>query len=533
MEMTSHAQVAFAAPHPAAARAASEVVEAGGNAIDAAIAGAAALTVAYPHQCSVGGDLIAMVRPPGGEPRAVLSAGAAAAGTDVAALRAAGDRMPDDGPPPVTVPGVVAGWVALAGLGARLGLDRLLAPAVALARNGVPVSAGLHRAVRDGLARVRADAGLSALLLRPDGSPVREGDLLVQPALADTLEAAGAGWAAFYPRLLDGLRRLGSSLTETDFAAHRAEVAAPLSATVGGVTWFVAPPPSQGATLLAILSGSEGRGAGGVLRVAQEARTRRDALLGDPRTGPIDLDGLLDGPRTEPVGVDSAIEEAGRETARTEPANPGSAIEGAGREMPEPSGDTVAVTAVGVDGTAVSLIQSVFQSFGAGVLDPVSGAVLHNRGSAFKLDPAHPGRITPGSRPPHTLCPTLALADGDATVVALGCQGGYSQPWILAQVARDLLAADDPQAVLTRPRWIIESPGSGRTVATLVLEPGVPGAGSLRATADRLGLAAAEVDGPHDRAGHVQAARLRGAELAAASDVRADGQAAILRRPSR
>src|SRR4051794_13307743 len=145
--------VAVAAPHPAAVEAAREVVAGGGNAFDAALAAAGALTVAYPHQCSAGGDLVAIVRPaphpevpgaggglggasptavlgggggPGAGPRAVLSIGAAAAAVDVAGLRAAGDRMPSGGPQTITVPGVVAGWAAIAGLGARLTLAESL-----------------------------------------------------------------------------------------------------------------------------------------------------------------------------------------------------------------------------------------------------------------------------------------------------------------------------------------------------------------------------------------------------------------------
>jgi gamma-glutamyltranspeptidase len=117
-------------------------------------------------------------------------------------------------------------------------------------------------------------------------------------------------------------------------------------------------------------------------------------------------------------------------------------------------------------------------------------------------------------------------------VLALGCQGGRSQPWILAQVAGDLLDAADPHAVLARPRWVIGERDLGRTHPSLVLEPGVPDADALSATAHELGLRVAEVAGLHDDAGHVQVARLRGSTLDAASDVRADGLAAVLGPPA-
>jgi gamma-glutamyltranspeptidase len=118
----------------------------------------------------------------------------------------------------------------------------------------------------------------------------------------------------------------------------------------------------------------------------------------------------------------------------------------------------------------------------------------------------------------------------DRTVVAVGCQGGRAQAWILAQVGTDLPAAADPRAVLARPRWVIGDRDLGRTEPSLVLEPGVSEAGALRETAHELGLGVAQFPGPHDDAGHVQVARLRESTLDAASDPRADGLAAVLGR---
>ncbi|GAA1607748.1 gamma-glutamyltransferase [Actinoplanes couchii] len=486
--------VAVAAPHPAAVEAAEAVIARGGNALDAALAAATALTVAYPHQCSVGGDLVAVVRPSGGEPQAVLSIGAAAAAVDVDALRAAGPRMPFGGPQTVTVPGVVAGWAALHGLGASLPLAELLAPARALATGGVAVSPGLHRAILNRIDAVRADPGLSALLLDGSGEPV---STLHQPALAETLAAIGRNWRSFYRghlahRLVEGLNRLGSPLSAGDFTAHRAEITTPLVAVDGDTFWYAAPPPVQGATFLAIEGSSD------LLADARQAQLARDALLGDPRNGPIDVDGLL---------------------LRTQSPFPPA-------DLVKPAGDTVAVTAVDASGTAVTLIQSVFQSFGSALLEPDTGLVLHNRGSSFSLDPDHPGRIAPGVRPPHTLCPTVAVS-GDA-VVALGCQGGRSQPWILAQVAGDVLTSDDLPGLLARPRWIIGAREIDREVPTLLMEPETPGAEELTSTATGLNLAVETTPSPHDDAGHIQVSRLRSGALSAASDPRADGVAAVI-----
>ncbi|MFV2087297.1 gamma-glutamyltransferase [Micromonospora sp. LOL_021] len=500
-------EIAFAAPHPSALDAAADVVAAGGGVVDAALAAAAALTVAYPHQCSAGGDLIALVRTPDDRIRAVLSVGAAAADVDVAALRAAADRMPPGGPLTVTVPGVVAGWAALADLGGRLPLARVLAPAVELAAGGVPVSPGLAAAILRRLDVVRADPGLAALLLDGDGTPLPAGAVLRQPALARTLGTIGADWRDYYQgelaeALAAGLAALGSPLTTADLAGHAAEITDPLRYAAAGfeVTWSVAPPPSQGATLLAMLANANANAAA-ALATARTAEQRRDTLLGDPRTGPIDLDGLL--LRT------------GVATRPTLPAGP------------KPAGDTVAVTAVGRDGTAVTLIQSVFQTFGAGICEPGTGLVLHNRGSVFSLDPAHPGRLRPGARPPHTLCP--AIATGPDRVVALGCQGGRAQPWILAQVAADALTIADPAGLLARSRWVIGARDVGQDRPSLLLEPDTPAADALRAAATDLNLRVVQLPQRHDDAGHVQLARLTPAGLDAASDPRADGAARVLR----
>ncbi|WP_022907658.1 gamma-glutamyltransferase [Curtobacterium sp. B18] len=502
-------RVAVAAPHPAALDAAAEAVRAGGDAIDAALAAAAALTVVYPHQCSIGGDLVALVRRPGRDVTAVVSAGAAPSGIDVAAL-AQQERMPRQGAQTVTVPGVVAGWRAIDALGGRLGLRPPLLRAARLAAEGAPVSAGLARAIALREDEIRADAGMTAVFADEGGGLLGAGDRLVQPALADTLAELAADPGAMYRgriarSITTRLRELGGAHTEEDFGAHEAELAEPEQALVAGVRWWVAPPPTQGVVLLGILPEALATDADATDRTADlvdavhRAALVRQAELGDPRGGPIDVDAM-----TDPRG-----------TGRT------GALPRAGRAL----GDTVAVTAADTDGTVVTLIQSVYQLFGSGILDPGTGVVLHNRGSAFSTDPAHPGHVGPGLRPPHTLLPVIAEADG--LVVGLGCQGGSAQPWILAQVARDLVDVEvDPVAVLGRPRFVVGARDLGHEEMTLVAEPGTDDA---VAAATALGLPVARTAGPVDEAGHVQTVRLHAdGHLDAASDPRADGRAVVL-----
>ncbi len=510
-------EVALAAPHRLAVAAGEQAVRAGGNALDAALAAAMVLTVVYPHQCSLGGDLSALVRSPDGEVTAVLSLGASAAAIDVAMIRSRG-RMPRQGPLTVTVPGAVAGWIELSRLGARFPLARPLRAAAALADAGCQVSAGLARAIGDRIAAVRADPGLSALLLDAAGNP-RTGRLL-QPQLARTLDQLAEDPDGFYrgavaERLAAGLARLGSPLTREDLAAHRAERAEPLTLATTDAHWWAAPPPAQGATVLALLAEPAGAS---LLNRARAAHRARATLLGDPAGGEIDIAGLRAPGRDDGDDVRAAI---------------------AGERV---GGDTVAVTAVDADGTCVSLIQSVFQSFGAGLLEPDTGIVLHNRGSAFVVldDPdahaRHPAALAPRRRPPHTLCPLIGEGAGGAVRVALGCQGGRAQPLILAQVAADTAdPASRLSAVLSRPRWVVGDRDLGFDTETVLAEPGAqpypsvaPPAGAGASVAATLPVFAAP-EGGDDRCGHVQVARITGSKLEAAADPRADGSAVVTR----
>ncbi|KAA9108066.1 gamma-glutamyltransferase [Microbacterium rhizomatis] len=505
------APVAIAAPHTAAVAAAERAIAAGGNALDAALAAAAMLSVVYPHQCSLGGDLIALVRTPAGETLSIVSAGAAPA--DILSIARNWTTMPRQGAHTVTVPGIVAGWTAIAELGARLPLRAALLDAAETADRGTPVSAGLERAIDSRVEQIRADAGL-AEVFAPGGSMLREGDSLRQPALAATLRRLADDPRDIYDGvtaelLVEALTRAGGTHRIDDFRAHAAEVGSPVEATIAGARWFAAPPPSVGALLLGVAAAAEdasendpARDPGNLLLDASLLGVRsRAAHLGDPRTGPASAAALL-----ALAGAESAM-------AGESPAH----------------GDTVAITAADAEGWGVTIVQSVYMTFGAGMLDPATGIVLHNRGAAFSLDLASPARLLPGARPPHTLCPVI-IEDDDVLVVA-GCQGGRAQPWILAQLIPQLR---DPAVALgdtlARPRWVIGDVDLGHAELTFVAEPGADD--ELVAYAESIPLPVARFAGPDDSAGHVQVVRRTSHDgfttLDAASDPRADGAAVVV-----
>ncbi|MET0829465.1 MAG: gamma-glutamyltransferase [Microbacterium sp.] len=497
--------IALAAPHPEAIAAGERAVAAGGNALDAALAAAVMLTVVYPHQCALGGDLIALVRSPEGGTTAVIAAGTAPAA--IAEVASTWAEVPRQGAHAVTVPGMVAGWLAVSALGARRGLAPAFKDAAAVADAGFPVSAGLSRALISRAEAVLADPGMRSVFAA-SGAPLAEGDTLRQPVLADTLRSLADDPDDFYRgriarSLVETLRADGGTHTVEDFAEYTPEVGPSLTRTVGPQTWHVAPPPSVGAVLIGVVvAASEGAtaapsGASLVDAVIRGVHARA-AALGDPRAGEVDLDVLLN------LAVD---------------------VPAPAFAEPRPLGDTAAVTALDEDGWGVTIVQSVYQTFGAGLLDPGTGIVLHNRGSAFSVDPGSPAAIRPGARPPHTLCP--AIVDAPQATVVAGCQGGRAQAWILSQILPD--AVDPTQAlasILARPRWVIGDRDLGVPTLSLVAEPGV--AEDVLDRAREEGLPIVRFAGPADEAGHVQLVRRARGTLTSASDPRADGVGTLI-----
>lgn len=497
--------IALAAPHPEAIAAGRRAVAAGGNALDAALAAAVMLTVVYPHQCALGGDLIALVRSPEGRTRAIIAAGTAPAA--IADVADDWTEVPRQGAHSVTVPGIVAGWRSIAALGARNGLTQAFADAATVAEAGTAVSAGLARALASRSDAVLADPGLRGVFAA-SGVTLTAGEVLRQPALAETMRTLAGDADDFYhgriaQSLVEALRAAGGRHTVGDFAGYAPEIGDALTRTIGEQTWHVAPPPSVGAVLIGVVqAASDGTSASASAPRLVDAAIRgvhaRAAALGDPRSTSVDLDTLL---------------------------NLGADVPAPRFAEPRPLGDTAAVTALDDEGWGVTIVQSVYQTFGAGLLDPETGIVFHNRGSAFSVEPGSPARIQAGARPPHTLCPAIVDAPG-VTVVA-GCQGGRAQAWILSQILPD---AVDPSLrlrdILSRPRWVVGDRDLGQDTLTLVAEPGV--AEDVIRRAEGSGLPVVRFPGPADEAGHVQLVRLTADGLDSASDPRADGIGTVI-----
>jgi oxamate amidohydrolase len=523
---------AVATPHMAATRAAAEAFEAGGNALDAALAAAVTLAVVYPQACGVGGDLFALVaRTEQPEIVAINSSGAAPAGVEPDAVRAAHGTMPDRGPLTVTVPGAVAGWKALCDQGARFDWGRHFTPAIACAHDGIPVARSLAETLAES-PELSADAGMAGVFFA-NGAPLREGDVLRQPALGATLETLAAGGpdelygGEVGRRYAAGLRAAGSPIAVEDLAAHRAQLVSPLAGRYRELDVRVVPPNSQGFVLLEILAAIErleidpdplGPDAAAIALVVRAARADRDRHLADPRAMRVHPATLLDD---------------GHLAALCDAVRDGLPAPGTGptpdrlprRAIPPPDGhhgDTIALVTADADGNAVSLIQSLYDGLGSGILEPDTGIVAHSRGAQFVLDPGHPNVLAPGKRPAHTLMPAMAHRT-DRPAVILGTMGGHGQPQINATtLIRIAELGLEPAAAVAAPRWLVGGLDEGDD--WVLAEEDVP-----RRVRDDLGAAGLPaVTVPHHSGdvGHAQAIRvLADGSFEVGSDPRADGGA--------
>lgn len=424
----------------------------GGSAADAAVAAAAVCAVVLPEATGVGGDLFALVYD--ARTRAVSAYnGSGAAPRSIDPGRFAGTGFPDRGAILATVPGAVAGWVDLAQDHGRLGLERLLAPAIRYAADGFPLSDRVARSLGSADARIGADVG-SAATFAPRGRWLHGGEILQQPDLAVTLRAVAASGAdGFYrgavaERLAAGVRDMGGALSLDDLAAHRTDRPEPLAVAYRNLTVYGQPPVSQGHVLLEELALAEGLDLAAfgsdeqvhlMVELKKIAFADRDLHAGDPRVTGFDARCLL-----EPAFLAARRAAVGKRAS--------DAVAGASFGT-----DTTYLCVVDRDGNAVSLIESVFSLFGAAALVPGTGVMLNNRLTGFSLDPRSANVLAPGKRPVHTLNAVLVL-EGATPRFVYGTPGAQAQVQTNFQLAVGLIDHGlDPQRAIDAPRWYHES----------------------------------------------------------------------------
>ena len=434
-----------AAADQLAARAGDLIFERGGNAVDAAIAANAAIAVTGPHLCGMGGDLFALVHTPDGVV-GLNSSGRAGSGSDPDALRAEGaSTMPFRyDMRSVTVPGCVDGWVALHERFGTMAMEDLLAPAIELAEGGFAASPLLAGSVES-----LDDPGRSQLN-EISSQATHTGALVRRPGAGRALRAvASTGRDGFYGgEFGEGLIRVGQGLfSADDLARSQADWVDALTTEAFGVELHTIGPNSQGYLTLggALLADTlelpddpdDARWAHLLIEAATLAGYDRPDVLHERADG----DALLAAIRDRADRLD--LERAGRYAVATGP------------------GDTTYLCTAEAGGMAVSLIQSNASGFGSWLAEPNTGINLHNRGLGFNLIEGHPAEFGPGRRPPHTLSPALATANGAFRAV-FGTMGGDAQPQILLQVAARLFRhGQSPAGAVNAPRWALSGPATG------------------------------------------------------------------------
>jgi len=463
------------APHALAAQSALAVLREGGNALEAMIAAAATIAVAYPHMNSIGGDSFWLVHVPGKAPGAIDACGAAAqaASREWYAERGITTSIPFRGGVAAnTVAGTISGWGAAYELSrrtlrGRMPLARLIEDAIHYAEHGIAVTASQAASTANTQAEPGPQPGFAETFLVSGTAPAA-GSVFVQKRLGATLRRiAKSGTEDFYRgelarSIAKDLARVGSPLTVADLALHRARLRDPLALEHTAGTLFNMTPPTQGLVSLLILGILDelelhkvGSATADYVHLCVEATKQafrvRDRYITDPDRMAVDPHDLLKRDHIRELAAKIDRRKAAPWGAGKGPA------------------DTVWMGVIDGRGRAVSFIQSIYHEFGSGVVLNESGINWQNRGCSFSLDPKALNALEPGRKPFHTLNPALAqLKDGRTMVY--GTMGGDGQPQTQCAVfTRTAVYGMDPQAAVSSPRWLLGRTW-GQSSDTLKLE---------------------------------------------------------------
>jgi gamma-glutamyltranspeptidase / glutathione hydrolase len=448
------------------------VLEQGGNVVDAALASALTLAVVRPHSCGPAGDLFALVYMRSkGQVEALNASGPAPKQASVERFRELGlVAIPTDGPLSIAVPGAVDGWLELHRRYATFELARLAVDAIRYGREGFPLYPALA-------AEIETLAATYPSIDRHYRRPLpelRPGALVAQKELARTMELMAAGGReAFYEgevaaRMCEAVRAAGGLLSEEDLEGPHAEWLEPLRTTYRGFEVFEQPPVSQGFMVLEMLNIIEGY----AFKTADDVDSVH-VMVEAKKLVFADRINHFEDPRFGGRGVARLI-------SKEHAASRRSLISSSAKEQQHLTaslgGDTTYLSVVDRDGNAVSLIESVFASFGSRVIAGQTGLIMNNRLCSFGLDPKKANALSPGKRPAHTLNSYMVFRDGQFFAVG-GTPGADDQPQTNVQLLHHILDHDrDPQAAIEAPRWSHKpgTPPRAEGAEELGLEEGFP-----------------------------------------------------------
>ena len=458
-----------ATSHPHSTLAALDVLRAGGNAIDAAIAANAVQCVVEPQSTGVGGDCWLLYAHGGEGPvHAMNSSGWAPAAIDAAAIRAEGHQtIPQYSAHAVTVPGAPAGWQSALDRFGTLALEQLLQPAIAYAEEGYAVAPRVHFDWLRCRTTLQHHAGGRRFFL-PGGDAPAPGAIMRHPALAQTFRHIGKkGVGAFYEgelthSMLTTLNSAGGLHSARDFAEFEPEWLDPISTTYRDIEVYECAPNGQGIVALLILNMLEnfdfsGMDPHGTDRFHIEAEATRlayrdrDKYVADPRLANVPQKALLDKNYARQLAASIDRERAMSDLPAPElPAHP----------------DTINISIVDKDRNCASFINSIYDGFGSGIVCEQTGVNFHSRGRSFSLEPGHPNEVAPRKRPLHTIIPGMAFKNGRAWM-SFGVMGGDYQPVGHAHLISNMIDFG------MNPQEAIDSPRALAYPATLKTERGI------------------------------------------------------------
>ena len=444
-----------ATSQPLAAQAGLDMLKKGGNAVDAAIATAACLTVVEPTSNGIGGDAFAIIWIDG-ELHGLNASGPAPEALSLEYFEKQGlKEMPTFGPIPITVPGVPAAWAALSERFGNLSLKTVLKPSIQYARNGFPITPATayfwNKAYQNALTNYQGDIFNPWFqTFAPEGRAPMAGEMWKSEGHAKTLEAiAKSEGRDFYEgELADKidafLTKHQGKLKKKDLEQYKVRWEKPVSVSYRGYDVWEIPPNGQGMIALqalAILQGMEPQPVENeeathqIIEALKLAFVDGTTHIADPDHMKSSLEDLL-----SEEYIQSRRKLIGKTAIMPEPGFP-------------PRSGTVYMAAADGEGNMVSMIQSNYMGFGSGVVVPETGIALHNRGHNFSLDPRHPNCLAPGKRPYHTIIPGFLTKDGQA-MGPFGVMGGFMQPQGHLQLLTKIIDFKlNPQAALDAPRW--------------------------------------------------------------------------------
>jgi len=516
---TVHAKNGMVATsHPLAASAASNVLRQGGNALDAAICASAVLCVVEPQSTGIGGDCFILLAKDGkSEVIGYNGSGRSPAAATHAHFTSLGlSEFATDSVHSVTMPGAIDAWLTTHADHGTMDMATILAPAIDHARGGYPVHGRVHADWARGKEHLQRDPNTAAVFL-PGGKVPVEGDIHHQPKLADTLESIAQGGQrgrdAFYDgpnarSMIAALNNAGGVHSVADMNAVRGEYVTPITSRYRGYDIHQIPPNNQGLVALIMLNILEGYDLSqyGPLSVERthleiEAgrlafKARNEAVTELPHMK-ASLEQMLSkewaAELRSHIKLDTAMDDLPDLGLRTS--------------------DTIYISVVDKDRNAVSFINSVYHSFGSGILCPETGVMFQNRGASFQMDPDHPNVIAPGKRPMHTIMPGM-LTKGAQAIMPFGVMGGDYQPYGHTRLLTNMIDYNmDPQAALDMPRVF----GMGDEV---VVESGLPA--ETTQGLEKLGHKVQLTEDPHGGGQAIWIDHDRGI-LSGGSDPRKDG----------